>query len=69
MASRRWVARKERSSGAVPPFQPEPVCQSDLESAVQQVIPCSRRDAEIIKRNREWPSASAVSINDDDDNG
>ena len=70
-AARRWIARREAdgSSGKADDWNAvEPVTRADFDSALAHVVPTSKRDADIIKRNLAYnQSGGAVGDDPQDD--
>ena len=66
-AARRWIARREAtgpSYGAEAGDAVEPVAKADFEAALEYVVPTSKRDADIIKRNLAYKQSGGV-VGDD----
>jgi len=66
-AARRWIARREAdgsSRGSDSWNATEPVTKADFEAALAHVVPTSKRDADIIRRNLAY-SQSGGAVDDD----
>lgn len=66
-AARRWIARREAAGpteGSEAWNAAEPVSKADFEAALEHVVPTSKRDADIIKRNLAY-SQSGGTVGDD----
>ena len=71
-AGRRWVKRREGRSPGDPDWdRVEPVTKADFDAAIKTVVPVSRKDPDIVRRNRafslENPSGGGDDESEDDD--
>lgn len=69
VAARRAVAQREKMSDSAEAAATADinVCWADFEQAFSKVIPVSKRDPDIIKRNREWSGESDNTPGEDDE--
>lgn len=64
-ASRRWVKRREPLHPGDPEWnRVEEVTAADFETALEKVVPVSRKDPEIVRKNREFSLSNAAAGED-----
>lgn len=69
-AGRRWVKRREGLSPDNPEWnRVEPVAMADFDAAIKALVPVSKKDPDIVRRNRAFSLANPSGDASDDDSG
>ena len=69
-AGRRWVRRREGLTPDNPEWnRVEPVTKADFDAALKAMVPVSKKDPDIVRRNRAFSLANPSGDASDDDAG
>lgn len=67
-AGRRWVRRREGLAPGSPEWdRVEPVTKADFDAAIKAIVPVSKKDPDIVRRNRAFSLANPSGGGDDGD--
>lgn len=67
-AGRRWVRRREGLTPDSPEWnRVEPVTKADFDAAIKAIVPVSKKDPDIVRRNRAFSLANPSGDTSDDD--